>query len=106
MPGCLSLSRVGPVRSFTRPRSIRAAMRRPSSFISLGFALHQLGPERIGLLGSAFGGKMGRTLPEICINRRRLKAKKRLAFGSKSSMCVHVGGSRLTGGLPSAPIAA
>ena len=30
--------------------------------------------------------------PKICINRRRLKAKKRLAFGSKSSMCVHVRG--------------
>jgi hypothetical protein len=52
-----------------------------------------MGPETIELLASTFRDKMGRTSPpdiQICINRRRSRAKKRLAFGSKSSMCVHV----------------
>jgi hypothetical protein len=37
---------------------------------------------------------------------KRSKPKKRLAFGSRRSMCVRVRGSRLTGGLPFAPIVA
>jgi hypothetical protein len=63
-------------------------------------------PKGFELLASAFRGKIGVRHPRICINRRGSRAKKRLAFGSKSSMCVHVRGSILTGGLPSAPIAA
>jgi hypothetical protein len=37
---------------------------------------------------------------------KRSKPKKRLAFGSRRSMCVRVLESRLTGGLPFAPIVA
>jgi hypothetical protein len=44
--------------------------------------------------------------PKRSVNRCGSRAQKRLAFGSKSSMCVHVLGSRLTGGLPLASIVA
>ena len=63
------------------------------------------GPRKVELLASAFGGQMRHASRDM-YQPSRLKAKERLAFGSKSSMCMPSAGSRLAGGLPCAPIAA
>jgi hypothetical protein len=52
--------------------------------LALGFTLHRLVSERIELLASAFGDKIGRTSPEIYINRRGWR--ERNAYTSPNSL--------------------
>jgi hypothetical protein len=77
-----------------------------SSRLSLGFALQRLVGEGIRAHGLRLRRQRGVRHPGYALTGAARERRSDWRLVRNRAMCVHVRGSRLTGGLPSAPIAA